>query len=1274
MYILMLVWFTLPVTAQTADFSADDAGVCPGSYINFTDLSTVPSGGTMLYTWNFPGAFPNTTNIQNPTIYYPTPGTYSVTLQVCEDGVPGSCDSEIKAGYITVHENPDAAFTFTIPDPCNGVTVNFTDISTAGDAAINTWFYDFGDGVGATTPNPIHSFPSVNPYEILFLITDLLGCQDDTLITVNPISVINNVVIVDSTLSCNGTPLLTTASAIASGGTGPYTYDWDFGNGNTASGPNVSETYSGCGQYDITLTTTDDAGCTSVEIFNDEVEIFCPTVDFTLSSDTICVGESLSVVDISNPVPSIVSWHFDPAVQGSLTGTPFPTYTYNTAGTYEITHCVRFSNGCEECVSKDVVVQAIPIAGSISILDSVACAAPFSALLSASGASGVGALNYVWYIGIDTFYGQTINPTISYEGSFDVTLEVYDETGCAGRITKSNLINIIPVEASFELSDVEGCAPLNITIANSSTAYTAAIDSFTWDMGDGNTFSSLTLDTFNYNYPAVGNYPIVLIAHSASGCNDTSIHVVQAGDVNAYFELEDTTVCGSVTLQNFTDFSDYTVVFWGNGDSTVLTDPLGDASYYYLDIADTASFQIIMVSNFNGCNDVHFQNVFVKAPIAFDRTITRDCSDPYTATIWVDPLVLGTSYCWDIGNGDTLCNTNPVTITFPGAGYYEVELIDTSSALLDTNCLEKTIAVAIVDFDPNMVSSNDYVCEEEIITFSNTNPDPTYDSIYWFFEIGPSLVNGITDTQLVYGDEYSRLFNIPDIYPVRIYTQDTSICNSEFLDTITVSGLTASFYIDSVDGCDPRTIWFADSSHTADTSLIPVTLWEWSFDYAGCPDYIGAIPPPCTYPTGTYEPSLRVQDGNGCVDNVIREITVGGGNFFAEFITEDYSCEDDSIRFINLSDGVGIAKYEWIFGDGDTSFLENPAHLYDSTGVYTVGLRLTDSAGCIDQVSHFVNSILSDIEVGFTIDYLSMGSCPPTPVELTDTSGGLIILQEWTLETQFGIQAYTGSTAVHSYLFPGVFDIQLVVTDAKSCKDSITIQDILIIPGPSADLFVSPDSGCPPLEVFFDIENLDATQAFIDFGNGDTLEIFGDYIYTYTDPGFYCPRMILLDSTGCETTYFCPTTISVFESPEADFELSDTVLCDGADLWITNLIDTTGWGTQFESIRIDFGDGATLNFTALFDSVSHTYATSGTFPVEITVLNEGGCEAINNYSVTISSNPLAELIFGSTSGCAPVSLSLDIIGLSADSAWLDYGDGNVSLVTGSVSHTYSTPG
>src|SRR5439155_16657761 len=54
-----------------------------------------------------------------------------------------------------------------------------------------------------------------------------------------------------------------TFTAAATGGTGPYTYDGDFGDGSAATGTSLGHLYTKAGNYTVVLTTTDSLGKTT---------------------------------------------------------------------------------------------------------------------------------------------------------------------------------------------------------------------------------------------------------------------------------------------------------------------------------------------------------------------------------------------------------------------------------------------------------------------------------------------------------------------------------------------------------------------------------------------------------------------------------------------------------------------------------------------------------------------------------------------------------------------------------------------------------------------------------------------------------------------------------------------------------------------------------------------------------------------------------------------------------------------------------------------------
>ncbi|RZJ73542.1 PKD domain-containing protein [Flavobacterium sp.] len=138
-----------PVTPPDAEFTASTTTLCQGSSVIFTDTSTnVPAA----WSWSFPGGTPSVSTIQNPTVVYNTPGTYSVTLVATNYN--GS-NTEVKSNFITVTVIP-AIQTTTPSERCGSGTVTLSATANAG--TIN-WYADattttvLATGSSFTTPS-----------------------------------------------------------------------------------------------------------------------------------------------------------------------------------------------------------------------------------------------------------------------------------------------------------------------------------------------------------------------------------------------------------------------------------------------------------------------------------------------------------------------------------------------------------------------------------------------------------------------------------------------------------------------------------------------------------------------------------------------------------------------------------------------------------------------------------------------------------------------------------------------------------------------------------------------------------------------------------------------------------------------------------------------------------------------------------------------------------------------------------------------------------------
>jgi PKD repeat protein len=259
-----------PPPTLTASFTYSPSSPQTGQQVTFTGTA---SGGTSpySYTWNFGDS---STGIGSTSIHtYGSPGSFTVTLTVKDNGSPQQTTTSRQSVTITSPPPPPSpltvSFSYNPSSPSVGQQVTFTASATGGTAPYSlSW--TFGDGSTGTGPSTSHTYSSGGTFTIILTARDsgspqqAVSSQQSVAITAPPpppppplttsftYAPSNPVVLV---------PVHFVGSA--SGGTAPYTYSWDFGDGSTATGASVSRSYLLSGTYTVTLTVTDANGQTA---------------------------------------------------------------------------------------------------------------------------------------------------------------------------------------------------------------------------------------------------------------------------------------------------------------------------------------------------------------------------------------------------------------------------------------------------------------------------------------------------------------------------------------------------------------------------------------------------------------------------------------------------------------------------------------------------------------------------------------------------------------------------------------------------------------------------------------------------------------------------------------------------------------------------------------------------------------------------------------------------------------------------------------------------
>ncbi len=295
---------------------------------------------------------------------------------------------------------------------------------------------------------------------------------------------------------------------------------------------------------------------------------------------------------------------------------------------------------------------------------------------------------------------------------------------------------------------------------------------------------------------------------------------------------------------------------------------------------------------------------------------------------------------------------------------------------------------------------------------------------------------------------------------------------------------------------------------------------------------------------------------------------VGGGN---------------TVTFTDMSySTAGIASYSWDFGDGNTSTVQNPVHVYAAAGTYTVCLTVTSNCGSTDVLCEPVTIVacptptpaFSVSTTNYTADFTNTSTASPPVTYLWDFGDG---------------NTSTSTDPMHTYAATGVYTVCLTVADACGA-DSVCQAVTIVCPVPTPDYTFNSTLLTTD---FTNTSTVTAPATYLwDYGDGNT-STQTDPSYTYAASGTYAVCLTVADACGADST--CQTVVvSDCVNPVASFTVTD----NEPSYDFTNTSTTTGTVTY----DWDMDDGTTYSTM----DASHTYTSNGTYIVTLTVTDSCG--------------------------------------------------------------------
>lgn len=594
---------------------------------------------------------------------------------------------------------------------CNCDTpLDYVFKNTASHADFWTW--DFGDGTiieNSTDALINHSYNHTGDYEVtLTSYSNTSGCEpyiDSTIVNVRQVEARIDI----QELACVGAPV--DLSAISSSGVGESAcsrnYLWYFGDGSRPIKtllPTTEHVYPAGGDFTTQLFVEDINGC--VDSTSALIQVFDITAAY--ESDTLsgCPPIEVNFSDLTQADTTIVSWtwNFDDG-NTSLNQNPtniFEDIDYDTNNNpipFTVSLEVTDVLGCTSNINTLVITPLGPNPAFEAISESNICVGDM-VNFEPTG-SDINSHTYDWEYGNDsTSVGSEGSSIFTDAGSFDISLTVTDESGCARALTQSLVeVQAYPtaiIDPSYDDDEVL-CYPVIASFTDISVSN--IFDTRTWNLNMGG--APLDAQTVQTTFQAPGFYNIDLEVSTTFGCTSDTTLVVEVQGPVAEMELNPMAICpgGSIEL-NLVDTADLATWQFDFGDGNETTNQW--PAYHDYDVSFIPStgqtlITLIMYSEDSVCTAARTTPLIIEEVIAgFDRNNEAEITDsihcfgiPDIFTNTSTPNA--TSYLWTYSNGQTYTSQQPPNQNLP-PGEYTINL-QVESALGCRDTVEKYMRI-----------------------------------------------------------------------------------------------------------------------------------------------------------------------------------------------------------------------------------------------------------------------------------------------------------------------------------------------------------------------------------------------------------------------------------------------------------------------------------------------------------------------------------------------------------------------------------------------------
>lgn len=1035
-------------------------------------------------------------------------------------------------------------------------------------------------------------------------------------------------------------------------------YDLNDGNGFQYLGPNPTVSYNHPGNYAVRMESRDSAGCLDTVTAVDVVRVSGIYASFIGPKDTVLCPQSIKFTSTSTVVDSTVmqsragdvvqayDWDYGPAYPKNQIKNP--QRFFNT-GVYPIKLIVTNKYGCKDSVKKQLVIIG-PIAKFKFVSDTVGC----EPLKVTFDNLSVNASNYIWkfsditnstfisnqdtnisikYKGYGKFYPKLVaRGTFISNGIQQVCESIFPDTGTV--IKKEVTVYELPKP---DFTYVTNCATVTTDFKNNTKITTGNVVNVKWYFGDGSTSTNTNP---SHQYSDTGTYRVVLKSFSDKGCEDSMVKKIVISPLPiAKFGYTSTCFPKPTSFKDSSFAYNDRIYLWnwsfGDNQSSNLKNP------FHTYIKDSTYNVKLKITNVAGCSDSITKSVIVFSKPFPNFTFANVCEKNTATFNNISTSKKPTAnWTWKMGEG-TVYTTNNVSHKYLIAQNYNVKLIqETVDGCKDSitktfTLYPKPIAKFVVDKTNSCFKANVFK-----FTDSSKIKSGTKSIKFYFGDKDSSIASKPSHSYLIYGNYNSKLivtsnFNCKDTYSVPLEVYPMPVSN--FTINVTNQCHRYNNYVFTDQGSIPvgyySRLWQLGNGNTGTDSIL-------NYHY---PD------------TGKFTIKLILNSNKGCKDTSSKSVQLYPMPVAIFTVNDDAQClRGNAFKFTNNSKiAWGNIYPNWQFGDGNSSTLLNPSHVYATYGKYNVRLILNSNLNCVDTNTQ-------QIEVF------------PMPVAAYNVNNSSQCLRNNSFvfnnnsSIPYGTLGYnwkfgdgntsTATNPTHTYATEGIYSCYLHATSVEGCADTVA-QNMAVRPMPIVGFTINKSGQCINNHnfIFDDTSKISSGANSRQWNFGDTtFSVAKTPTKKYNYHAVFNVKLVQQSNWGCMDSL--TKQVTVYPKPFVSFSTNDTDQCLRGNVFQFTNNSTVAYGTN--NYTWNFGDGNSL----LSNNATHSYSNYKSYKVVLKALSNFSCTDSFVNTMWVYPMPQADFAINDSEQCFRQNnfsfTNKTTIGYGTLKHFWDYGNGD----------------